>query len=164
MRRRLRMRNEMRNKSKLAPLVSDGSVPLAPYGGASALGGGWNYSMAFGGGTWSITYSHPTLAPGGKTPTGTWEHFIVPVSLTEGVFLFGEAGDDLIVGNDGADYMDGGSGQDQLFGHAGNDVLDGGAENDTLAGGDGQDILLGGDHNDSLYGEIVENGLWRKAA
>ena len=139
--------------------LAHGSVPLAPYGGASALGGGWSYSMAFGGSTWSITYTHPTLAPAGKTPTGTWEHFIVPVSLTEGVFLFGEAGDDLIVGNDGADYLDGGSGKDQLFGHAGNDVLDGGTEDDTLAGGDGQDILLGGDQNDTLYGEQQDDVL-----
>ena len=139
--------------------LGHGSVPLAPYGGASALGGGWGYSMAFGDGSWAITYTHPTLAPGGKPPTGYWEHFIAPVSLTEGVFLFGEAGDDLLVGNDGADYLDGGSGQDQLFGHAGNDVLDGGTEADTLAGGDGQDILLGGDHNDSLYGEQQDDVL-----
>lgn len=77
----------------------------------------------------NIAYTHPTLAPAGKTPTGYWEHFIISgISLTEGVFLFGEAGDDLIVGNDGADYLDGGSGMDQLFGHAGNDVLDGGTE------------------------------------
>ena len=139
--------------------LAHGSVPLAPYGGASALGGGWNFSMAFSGSTWSITYTHPTLAPAGKTPTGTWEHFIVPVSLAEGVFLFGEAGDDLIVGNDGADYLDGGSGQDQLFGHAGDDVIDGGTENDLLAGGDGRDILLGGEHDDELYGEQQDDVL-----
>ena len=139
--------------------LAHGSVPLTPYGGVSALGGGWSFGMAFSGATWSITYSHPTLALGGKTPTGTWEHFIIPVSLTEGVFLFGEAGDDLIVGNNGADYLDGGSGKDQLFGHAGNDVLDGGTEEDTLAGGDGQDILLGGDHNDTLYGEQQDDVL-----
>ena len=139
--------------------LAHGSVPLAPYGGASALGGGWTFSMAFSGSTWSITYTHPTLAPGGKTPTGTWEHFIVPVGLTEGVFLFGEAGDDLIIGNDGADTLDGGSGADQLFGHAGDDVIDGGSENDILAGGDGRDILLGGDHNDELYGEQQDDVL-----
>lgn len=140
--------------------LGHGSVPLSPYGGASALGGGWSFSMAFGGGTWNITYTHPTLAPAGKTPTGFWEHFIISgSSLTEGVFLFGEAGDDLIVGNEGADYLDGGSGMDQLFGHAGSDVLDGGTENDTLAGGDGQDILLGGEHNDDLYGEQQDDVL-----
>jgi Ca2+-binding RTX toxin-like protein len=139
--------------------LAHGSVPLAPYGGASALGGGWSFSMAFSGSTWSIAYSHPTLAPGGKTPTGTWEHFVVPVSLGEGVFLYGEAGDDLIVGNQGADYLDGGSGADQLFGHGGDDVLDGGTENDFLAGGDGRDILLGGDGDDQLYGEQQDDVL-----
>jgi Ca2+-binding RTX toxin-like protein len=139
--------------------LAHGSVPLAPYGGASALGGGWSFSMAFGGSTWNITYSHPTLAPGGKTPTGYWEHFITPVSLSEGVFLFGDAGDDLIVGNNGADYLDGGSGADQLFGHAGDDVLDGATENDLLAGGDGRDILLGGKGDDQLYGEQQDDVL-----
>ncbi len=127
--------------------LAHGSVPLAPYGGASALGGGWSFSMAFGGSAWSISYSHPTLAPGGKTPTGTWEHFIIPISLGEGVFLYGEAGDDLIVGNEGADYLDGGS------------------ENDLLAGGDGRDILLGGDGgsgNDIVWGhggnDVIDSG------
>jgi len=139
--------------------LAHGAVPLAPYGGASALGGGWTFSMAFGGSTWNITYSHPTLAPGGKAPTGYWEHFIVPVSLSEGVFLFGDAGDDLIVGNGGADYLDGGSGADQLFGHAGDDVLDGATENDLLAGGDGRDILLGGKGDDQLYGEQQDDVL-----
>lgn len=139
--------------------LAHASIPLTPYGGASALGGGWTFSMAFGGSTWSITYTHPTLAPAGKIPTGTWEHFMIPVSLSEGVFLFGEAGDDLIVGNDGADTLDGGSGADQLFGHAGDDVMDGGSENDILAGGDGRDILLGGDHDDELYGEQQDDVL-----
>ena len=139
--------------------LQHGFVPLAPYGGASALGGGWNFNMNFGGSVWAITYTHATLAPAGKSPTGSWEHFIVPVTNTEGVFLFGEAGDDALIGNAGADYLDGDAGADRLFGHIGNDVLDGGTQNDILAGGDGQDILLGGADNDELYGEQQDDIL-----
>jgi hypothetical protein len=116
--------------------LGHGSVPLAPYGGASALGGGWSYSMAFIGATWSITYSHSTLAPGGKTPTGTWEHFIIPVSLTEGVFLFGEAGDDILI-------------DDSATGEAAN-----------LAGGTGDDLYqLGGAGDINLYDNQGYNTL-----
>ena len=75
------------------------------------------------------------------------------------VVILGGAGNDTIVGTDGADYIDGnnhptlgafadndtlngGAGNDIIYGRAGNDVLDGGTGNDTLDGGDGDDILI----------------------
>jgi Ca2+-binding RTX toxin-like protein len=56
----------------------------------------------------------------------------------------GNALDNFIVGNDGANTLDGGSGNDMLLGGDGIDTLLGGAGNDTLIGGRGADKLTGG--------------------
>jgi Ca2+-binding RTX toxin-like protein len=57
--------------------------------------------------------------------------------------LNGSAGDDLLVGYDGADT---------IAGNAGNDVLSGGAAADSLNGGTGDDLLRGQAGNDTLVG------------
>ncbi len=66
--------------------------------------------------------------------------------------LFGEGGDDVLMGASRPDYMDGGTGNDALFGNGGDDQLFGGAGKDSLYGGAGADILDGGDGNDHLDG------------
>ncbi len=89
--------------------------------------------------------------------------------------LFGEGGDDRIIGGLGGDYIDGGSGDDALIGFGGNDILDGGDGNDTLRGDDflnpsvnealtedkqGNDTLYGGIGNDNLIGGGKDDRLF----
>jgi uncharacterized delta-60 repeat protein len=84
--------------------------------------------------------------------------------VTAPVEVFGEAGNDMIVGGHGDATLHGGAGNDQLFGGDGHNLLDGGDGNDhlhvgernknsaTLMGGAGDDVLLGGRGNDLLDG------------
>src|SRR5262249_45250202 len=68
--------------------------------------------------------------------------------------LYGDDGNDVIVGGAGADFLYGGNGADNLSGGVGNDFLygasgtdgyeTGASVNDTLQGGDGADYLYGG--------------------
>ena len=64
----------------------------------------------------------------------------------------GDAGNDLIFGNDGNDLLYGGDDSDTLIGGAGDDVLNGGAGVDYLIGDGGDDILYGEDGADVLVG------------
>ena len=75
--------------------------------------------------------------------------------------LFGFAGDDAMVGKggndklfgyEGNDRMSGGSGNDKLFGMEGADVMSGGSGNDKLFGHAGNDTMSGGSGRDKLYG------------
>jgi Ca2+-binding RTX toxin-like protein len=88
-----------------------------------------------------------------------------------GVFLYGDAGNDRLLGslrNDtldggsehdysngylGDDRLLGGSGNDALNGDEGRDTLEGNNDHDRLAGGAGADYLQGGTGNDRLYGD-----------
>ncbi|MGO4527334.1 M10 family metallopeptidase C-terminal domain-containing protein [Microvirga sp. 2MCAF35] len=65
------------------------------------------------------------------------------VSRDQGANLYGEIGDDYLIGRGGSDG---------LFGGGGNDALDGGGGNDTLWGGNGDDIIWGGAGADTLDG------------
>ncbi|WP_306807450.1 calcium-binding protein, partial [Snodgrassella alvi] len=74
---------------------------------------------------------------------------------TEGMVLYGTAGNDSISISVGKGIMHGGEGDDALNASTisnANDVLDGGAGNDTLYAYGGDDILIGGTGNDTLYG------------
>ncbi len=62
----------------------------------------------------------------------------------DGIRVFEVAGNDTLIGTDGADTLDGLGGDDLIIGLGGNDVLIGGAGDDTLAGGAGDDALDGG--------------------
>lgn len=83
------------------------------------------------------------------------------------VSLVGGAGNDTLVaslggvsvpgaaalyGQDGDDSLVGGGGADSLFGGVGDDTLSGGAGKDFLFGQDGNDLLIGGGDGDFLYG------------
>jgi len=62
--------------------------------------------------------------------------------------------------------MYGDAGNDKLVGRAGNDTLNGGAGNDLLRGGDGNDTFVyrvGSDGTDTIYGGIL-NGADNSAA
>ena len=84
------------------------------------------------------------------------------------VSMYGNAGDDTLIGGDGNDWLDGGEGDDTLIGGAGNDKLYGSDGNDLLDGGDGDDMLdanggddtlIGGAGNDNLNGGAGDDTL-----
>ncbi len=92
--------------------------------------------------------------------------------------FFGDAGDDLIVGEEagedfsglndefhggsGDDTLTGSDGEDQLFGDGGSDVIHGNNGHDTVDGGTGNDQLFGDDGDDMINGgdgaDVVEGG------
>lgn len=58
------------------------------------------------------------------------------------VALFGNAGNDTLIGGEGWDILSGGAGNDVLLGNGGRDILFGGAGRDTLDGGEDEDLLV----------------------
>ncbi len=66
--------------------------------------------------------------------------------------LTGGAEYDRLYGGEGHDRLYGGTGNDVLKGEAGDDVAEGGEGNDYVAGYAGDDLLSGGDGNDTLTG------------
>ena len=68
--------------------------------------------------------------------------------------LVGNLGANVLSGLDGNDLINGGGGGDTLLGGSGNDVLNGGGGSDTLNGGSGDDIVSGGAGGDAMTGGI----------
>lgn len=66
--------------------------------------------------------------------------------------LFGDAGDDVLVGRAGQDRLTGGKGHDRLYGGEAMDALRGGEGNDFLDEGPGHGDLDGGPGDDTLVG------------
>lgn len=95
---------------------------------------------------------------------------VPPTTCCDELNVFGEDGDDLLVGSRGFDSLDGGAGADTLrgrggphgdcancspdglFGGAGNDILYGEKGGDLLRGEGGDDVLNGGGSHDELEG------------
>lgn len=80
--------------------------------------------------------------------------------------VFGEAGQDILIGGAYNDSLDGGEGNDRLFGNAGDDRLIGGEGFDDLFGGQGDDtqfsaseggLSSGGLGDDLLFGDFGED-------
>ena len=71
----------------------------------------------------------------------------------------GEAGNDVLYGDDGVDILYGGSGTDQMFGGAGNDVLQGDDGADLICGDEGDDIIRGGLGNDEVFGGSGDDSI-----
>ena len=111
-----------------------------------------------------------TLADGADTYRG------VGSGVASGV-VFGEGGNDTLVGGDLADNLDGGADNDTLVGRGGDDTLIGGAgadlifagagsdtvtagtENDTVRGGAGDDTVFGGSGNDDIFANEGDDDL-----
>jgi Ca2+-binding RTX toxin-like protein len=72
---------------------------------------------------------------------------------------YGEDGNDILIGNAGADHLYGENGDDTLYGGTLPDFLDGGEGNDEIHGGDDLDVLIGSGGNDRLYGEGAADEL-----
>ncbi len=70
----------------------------------------------------------------------------------EGNIFLGEVGNDTLKGGGGDDTLEGGTGDDVLFGQEGSDSLSGGLDNDELRGGEGADELFGEQGADTLHG------------
>ena len=77
----------------------------------------------------------------------------VDLFFSAGVFTYGEAGDDQLIGAPKVSGLDGGPGNDKLTGGEGHDALHGGDGNDELSGLGGPDELLGGAGDDLLSGD-----------
>lgn len=92
------------------------------------------------------------------------DKFTADESVTQGLYITGDSGNDTIIGGSGNDNILGGAGKNRLYGMAGadrlrgsngSDFLDGGDGNDRLYGWAGSDVLLGGNGVDYLYGDDV---------
>ncbi len=77
-----------------------------------------------------------------------WYRGTGPGQVTEGVF--GDAGDDTLVGSAAGDLLTGGADDDVLRGRDGKDSLIGGEGDDLIAGGAGKDKVWGGDGSDTI--------------
>ena len=73
--------------------------------------------------------------------------------------LSGSLGSDRIYGESGNDRLFGEVGNDSLYGSSGDDYLSGGSGDDYLAAGSGDDILLSGSGNDRIYGNSGDDYL-----
>ena len=67
-----------------------------------------------------------------------------------GSSLYGDDGDDKLVGGNFADKLYGDDGQDTIRGNGGDDFMYGGQSNDLLRGGNGQDNMWGGGGKDTF--------------
>ncbi|MEZ6097972.1 MAG: SdrD B-like domain-containing protein [Pirellulaceae bacterium] len=66
--------------------------------------------------------------------------------------IYGDDGNDWLVGGSQSDTIEGGAGDDSIEGLGGDDTLLGDSGDDDLDGGDGQDTLRGGEGDDELDG------------
>lgn len=72
--------------------------------------------------------------------------------------VWGQSGDDLLVGGARADILGGGNGNDTLTGGAGNDVLTGAGGADVISGGAGDDVFRFALTSDAVGDTIVSSG------
>ena len=88
-------------------------------------------------------------------------HSVQPTAFV-GCTLNGDAGDDSLMGDLGADLMNGGDGNDTFYaGQGGDDVMNGGAGNDTFILTSGNVTINGGTGNDLIrlgFGSTVIDG------
>ncbi|MGH8658773.1 MAG: calcium-binding protein [Gammaproteobacteria bacterium] len=74
--------------------------------------------------------------------------------------IYGEADQDLIEGGGGNDALFGGPGDDQVVAGADEDYVSGDSGNDTLRGESGADRLYGGEGNDYIEGDSAASALY----
>ncbi len=74
-------------------------------------------------------------------------------TVVQGLLMFGDDGNDTLIGGLGNDVLIGGDGNDMLTGNDGNDIMLGAAGNDTFDGGAGNDVFYIGES-----GDVVSDG------
>jgi Ca2+-binding RTX toxin-like protein len=74
--------------------------------------------------------------------------------------LLGGFGNDSMYGADGNDTMSGGDGQDLIYGNFGFDVIYGNIGNDTIFGGQDNDLLFGGQGDDIVHGNLGNDVIY----
>ena len=86
--------------------------------------------------------------------------------------IYGQGGDDTLVGGSGSDRLVGGAGADFLIGGRGDDFINGNDGKDrirgfsgtnTIYGGSDADNIIGGDQRDVVYGEGGDDSIWGSA-
>jgi CSLREA domain-containing protein len=90
--------------------------------------------------------SQGTFTPSGRVLAyGQGGHDLIEaIGLAVPAWLSGDAGNDILVGGNGADLLLGGGGNDLLAGESGRDLLIGGLGADGLAGNGDDDLLIAG--------------------
>ena len=76
-----------------------------------------------------------------------------------GSSVYGEDGDDLLIGGVGGDVLSGGDGADHLQGQAGDDTLVGGLGDDVLDGGEGDDVAVFGGDADAYRVDVTNSQI-----
>ncbi|WP_413204795.1 DUF5801 repeats-in-toxin domain-containing protein [Rhodospirillum sp. A1_3_36] len=126
---------------------SDGSEVIWGTDASETINANNGYEQVYGGGGDDVIYA--------DSQSGT--------DSSDGAQLFGQDGNDVLIGDNGWNYMDGGDGNDRIEGAGGNGEFKGGAGHDVIVGGSGgwndidggtgDDSLYGGDHGNVISGE-----------
>ncbi len=70
--------------------------------------------------------------------------------------IYGNGGNDILIGSKFIDFIAGGGGNDTIYGGDGDDMIDGGAKDDLIFGGGGHDLIFGGVGSSSASGVECE--------
>jgi Ca2+-binding RTX toxin-like protein len=84
---------------------------------------------------------------------------IIAVDALAGVHIFGEAGDDTLIGGRGDDVIDGGEGNDLIVGSQGADQLTGGMGDDQILFDADDTVVYGGDGADTAWARGVTRSV-----
>ncbi len=147
---------------------ADSFVPLPRPDGADSFDGGAGRDFVdFGARDRSVSVSPDGVANDGAAGEGD--------SIVSAEFIFGGAGDDVLMGSDGPNFIVGEGGDDQITGgdggdsllgdfltrSGGDDRIDAGDGNDLAFGGLGRDVLLAGAGNDEVEARSSEGNRGR---
>jgi len=134
------------------------------YENASAMGGGFDITVAAAFGSWQGSVPHRnTILNRDIWSDNQWNALGVGIYGSYAVIWFGEEVDPtgvpggvragILTGSNSAETLQGSALDDVITGLGGNDTLVGNLGNDIIGGGTGRDNLLGGNGNDALFGE-----------
>jgi len=107
---------------------------------------------------WRMDMSHPESPEAGNRVFGQDGNDII-VGGNADELILGGSGNDHIRGVGGNDTISGGDGSDWIHGGSGDDFMAGAGADDTLLGGTGDDLIHGGSGNDRLDGQRGRDSL-----
>jgi len=95
---------------------------------------------------------------GGNTVHGNEGQDIILLAGTAGKnFLYGDAGNDVVIGGEGTDYIYGVSGKNILFGMGGTDYINGSSNADIMVANTTDAVVFDYETYDAIYEAWVEN-------